>query len=159
MERKCKQLPRWLSSHIWQRDRGICVTCGIDTATLWQPSPRPGLIARRTQKLCFLDHIIPIAKGGAELDAKNIQTLCRSCHDAKSATESLERARERQKYDRERILAAIIPHAMTPLQIAEQTGITKSRVARVLCFMLQDGQVMQPKRGQYLASGQDNLLD
>ncbi|MGM7552595.1 HNH endonuclease [Myroides odoratimimus] len=31
------------------------------------------------------DHIIPINKGGAELDEANLQGLCARCHNAKSA--------------------------------------------------------------------------
>jgi 5-methylcytosine-specific restriction enzyme A len=34
------------------------------------------------------DHIIPINAGGAKLDDNNIQTLCESCHNRKSASES-----------------------------------------------------------------------
>lgn len=33
------------------------------------------------------DHIVPIARGGAELDEKNLQPLCKKCHDSKSARE------------------------------------------------------------------------
>jgi 5-methylcytosine-specific restriction protein A len=35
-----------------------------------------------------VDHIIPIANGGAELDLDNLQSLCRSHHEAKTRTET-----------------------------------------------------------------------
>lgn len=34
-----------------------------------------------------IDHIIPVRKGGAELDFRNLMTLCRSCHDMKTGLE------------------------------------------------------------------------
>jgi len=33
------------------------------------------------------DHIVPVAKGGAECDLDNLQGLCKSCHDRKTACE------------------------------------------------------------------------
>ena len=35
-----------------------------------------------------VDHITPIADGGAELDPGNCQALCRACHAAKTAREA-----------------------------------------------------------------------
>lgn len=35
-----------------------------------------------------VDHILPIANGGAELDQDNLQSLCRSHHDAKTRQEN-----------------------------------------------------------------------
>lgn len=33
----------------------------------------------------MVDHIVPINKGGASLDIKNLQSLCNACHARKSA--------------------------------------------------------------------------
>lgn len=33
------------------------------------------------------DHIIPVSMGGAELDPRNFQGLCHTCHNSKSARE------------------------------------------------------------------------
>ena len=41
----------------------------------------------------LVDHIVPIADGGAVLDEDNLQSLCRRCHDAKTA-EDLARRRQ-----------------------------------------------------------------
>lgn len=35
-----------------------------------------------------VDHIVPINAGGAKLDDSNLQSLCESCHNRKSAGES-----------------------------------------------------------------------
>ena len=34
------------------------------------------------------DHVVPVADGGAELDADNVQALCRACHASKTAAEA-----------------------------------------------------------------------
>ena len=34
-----------------------------------------------------VDHILPIKEGGPCLDIKNLQSLCKSCHDSKTARE------------------------------------------------------------------------
>ena len=36
----------------------------------------------------IVDHIVRIDAGGAAYDMDNMQTLCKSCHDVKSALES-----------------------------------------------------------------------
>ena len=35
----------------------------------------------------IVDHIIPIADGGAEMDVDNLQVLCAACHNRKHAGE------------------------------------------------------------------------
>lgn len=32
-----------------------------------------------------VDHVVPVARGGAELDASNLQSLCHPCHSRKTA--------------------------------------------------------------------------
>jgi 5-methylcytosine-specific restriction endonuclease McrA len=49
---------------IFERDGNQCVWCGA-TAELQ------------------LDHVIPICKGGSDLDVDNFQTLCRDCNALK----------------------------------------------------------------------------
>ena len=39
----------------------------------------------------LVDHILPIADGGAVLDEDNLQSLCRRCHDAKTAEDLAKR--------------------------------------------------------------------
>jgi 5-methylcytosine-specific restriction endonuclease McrA len=42
----------------------------------------------RTTEGKILDHIIPLAEGGAENDPQNWQTLCGECSEAKTREES-----------------------------------------------------------------------
>ena len=35
-----------------------------------------------------VDHILPVGQGGASLDDANLQSLCKSCHNAKTRTET-----------------------------------------------------------------------
>ena len=39
----------------------------------------------RTTLAVLVDHIVPIRDGGDALDDDNLQSLCRRCHDAKTA--------------------------------------------------------------------------
>lgn len=40
-----------------------------------------------------VDHVLPLKDGGERFDWINLQSLCVSCHNAKSATETARRAR------------------------------------------------------------------
>ena len=39
-------------------------------------------------KATVVDHVVPINRGGERLKEENFQSLCESCHNKKSATES-----------------------------------------------------------------------
>lgn len=41
----------------------------------------------RLRTAVLVDHITPIKKGGARLDVYNLQSLCQSCHNRKTAGE------------------------------------------------------------------------
>lgn len=45
------------------------------------------LIQDRVTLAAEIDHIRPLAQGGARLDPDNLQALCRSCHSLKTATD------------------------------------------------------------------------
>ena len=45
---------------------------------------RMGVIASATD----VDHIVPIADGGAPLDQANLQSLCHECHSRKTIAEN-----------------------------------------------------------------------
>lgn len=64
---------------ILRRDCGLCQEClrnGVVTSVGDKPYS------------AFCDHIVPKAEGGTDDDA-NLQTLCRSCHTAKTDREKL----------------------------------------------------------------------
>ena len=58
-----------LRLHVFRRDKYRCCICGA---------------AGRLEA----DHRVPLWRGGAALDPKNIQTLCRSCHRKKTGAEN-----------------------------------------------------------------------
>ena len=59
-------IPQEVKLLVWQRDRGRCVECGV-------------------QSELEFDHIIPLAMGGSNTD-RNLQLLCETCNRRKGAT-------------------------------------------------------------------------
>ena len=49
------------------------------------------LIQDRVTLAAEIDHVRPLADGGARLDPDNLQALCRSCHSLKTATDRANR--------------------------------------------------------------------
>lgn len=66
----------------WVRTRDAILT---RDGYLCQPCQRNGRPTPATQ----VDHIVPKAKGGTD-DPDNLEAICRSCHDAKTAQEAAE---------------------------------------------------------------------
>lgn len=91
-EWKLRTQPAYLREKVFERDRGICSHCCIDTIaaarklrfsrgaarssllTHW------GLRTRSRKSLWDADHIVPVIEGGGECDLSNIRTLCLRCH-------------------------------------------------------------------------------
>jgi 5-methylcytosine-specific restriction enzyme A len=55
-------------SYVMLRDRYVCQICRT----------------RRRARELDVDHIVEIARGGAALEYSNLQTVCRTCHRAKT---------------------------------------------------------------------------
>ncbi len=100
--------PGYLRDQVFERDRGICAQCGVDTVAEWKRLRR---LDRRRRRLALAawglrrmsrlslwdaDHIVPVVEGGGECDLSNIRTLCLKCHRAATA-ELRRRATERQE--------------------------------------------------------------
>jgi 5-methylcytosine-specific restriction endonuclease McrA len=82
----------YLRERVFERDKGACALCGVDTHAAHLDLKR----ARGTHKLKLLerwglrrlsrktlwdaDHIVPVAEGGGECDLDNLRTLCLICH-------------------------------------------------------------------------------
>ena len=64
-------IPPALRYKILKRDRFTCKSCG----------------ARAPDVELEVDHIIPVSKGGKELDEKNLETKCRDCNRGKGDKE------------------------------------------------------------------------
>jgi 5-methylcytosine-specific restriction endonuclease McrA len=84
--------PGYLREQVFQRDKGVCAACGVDTAMEWRTIRRArgerralmlsrwGLKRWSRRSLWDADHILPVAEGGGECDLSNIRTLCLNCH-------------------------------------------------------------------------------
>ena len=78
---------------VFARDGYRCVACG-----------------RAARLEC--DHVRPLNRGGARLDPRNLQSLCRTCHVAKTADEnSGTTPAQRAEQDKWRALLAAIAKA------------------------------------------------
>ena len=64
-------------STAWRKLRAI----KLDENPMCEECARSG----RLTPAQMVDHIVPINKGGAELDLDNLQSLCNACHARKSA--------------------------------------------------------------------------
>ena len=84
--------PGYLRDRVFERDKGICAVCGMDTVAEWRRIKRLaaarrvgvlrdlGLKTLRRSSLWDADHIAPVVEGGGECDLSNIRTLCLKCH-------------------------------------------------------------------------------
>lgn len=87
--------PGYVREKVFERDRGICVACGIDCEAAWRHLRRLRGAARLKAKrewgvgprksLWDADHIVPVVEGGGECDLGNLRTLCLKCHRAATA--------------------------------------------------------------------------
>lgn len=96
-EYKLRSDPHYLRAAVYQRDKGVCAKCGLDTAKLEQQlwalktseerdelRRRMGMPLHRTT-FWDADHIVPVSEGGGLCDLSNMATLCCPCHFAKKA--------------------------------------------------------------------------
>lgn len=99
--------PGYVREVVFLRDRGVCAVCRVDTVAVQRellalpPRPRRAAAARLGLPLDRLagelwdaDHVRPVAEGGGECGVEGYQTLCVACHRAKSAAQSVRRARD-----------------------------------------------------------------
>jgi 5-methylcytosine-specific restriction endonuclease McrA len=82
----------YLRERTFERDRGICGQCGVDTVSEWNHIRRQrgtgrtralakwGLRSITRKSLWDADHIVPVVEGGGGCDLSNIRTLCLICH-------------------------------------------------------------------------------
>ena len=96
-EWKLRTDPGYLREKVFDRDRGICAACGIDTIALRRDLRKLDYAARKKflktwglregsrKSLWDADHILPVAEGGGQCDLSNMRTLCLKCHAAVTA--------------------------------------------------------------------------
>jgi 5-methylcytosine-specific restriction endonuclease McrA len=93
-EWKLRTDPGYLREKVFERDRGVCAKCKLDTDALRKHFLKLDYKARYKfllewnlkdgfrRSLWDADHIIPVAEGGGECDLSNMRTLCLKCHRA-----------------------------------------------------------------------------
>lgn len=84
----------YLRECVFERDKGICALCGIDTHKQRRRVMRlpfatrmkelralidAGVIHRRRKSWWEADHILPVVEGG-DSNLENVRTLCIPCH-------------------------------------------------------------------------------
>jgi len=84
--------PGYLREKTFERDRGVCAVCGVDTVAAWIDVKKRrgaarvkllhhwGLKTLTRRSLWDADHIVPVIEGGGACDLSNIRTLCLRCH-------------------------------------------------------------------------------
>ncbi|HXR79140.1 MAG TPA: HNH endonuclease signature motif containing protein [Bryobacteraceae bacterium] len=89
--------PGYLREQVFQRDKGVCSLCRVDTYAAFielkrsRSRQRQKLLARwglkrmSRKSLWDADHIIPVVEGGGECDLANLRTLCLLCHRKQTA--------------------------------------------------------------------------
>jgi 5-methylcytosine-specific restriction enzyme A len=101
---------------VFQRDKGICSKCGIDTIWLYQEMLKIkylrkhigdvfdykhfGCWVTHNHQLWEADHIIPVVEGGGCCGLEGYQTLCLKCHKLDTA-ELAKRLANKKKIDKE----------------------------------------------------------
>ena len=96
---KLRTDPAYLREKVFERDKGVCAQCGVDTEAMRRDKRKLDYRARRQfekdwgdrRHLWDADHIVPVVEGGGECDLANMRTLCLKCH--KLATAELRRRR------------------------------------------------------------------
>ena len=91
-----------MADKVFERDRGVCALCGVDTMDLRRRKRKLGYAERlaferqwgKRKTLWDADHVLPVAEGGGECDLDNMRTLCLLCH-RKVTAELRDRLRRR----------------------------------------------------------------
>jgi len=93
--------------HVYKRDRGVCVSCGLDCSKLSGRLQRMPYQCRRIYNallglkgwrstLWEVDHTIPVIEGGGSCGLENLRSLCWKCHRKETAKLAARRARRRR---------------------------------------------------------------
>ncbi|MCA1612054.1 MAG: HNH endonuclease [Thermoanaerobaculia bacterium] len=118
--------PSAARERVFERDRGVCARCGLDTedlkgrlAAMRRRNPVPDALeeARRLSSgferavllrarrpwiairraLWEADHVVPVVEGGGGCGLDNLRTLCIPCHHAETRGLARRRAAARQE--------------------------------------------------------------
>jgi 5-methylcytosine-specific restriction endonuclease McrA len=96
-EWKLRTDPGYLREKVFERDKGVCAECGVDTTGIRRDVRKLDYAARRRffrewglregsrKSLWDADHIVPVVEGGGQCDLTNMRTLCLRCHRTATA--------------------------------------------------------------------------
>lgn len=115
--------PTIMRQRVFQRDKGICALCGVDTEVLgkvlaaeWNRIKMAETAPERQERQTFrrrfrwyfnrtsywdADHIKPVSEGGGECALDNMRTLCVPCHHLVTR-ELAKRTASHRRQERER---------------------------------------------------------
>ena len=99
---KIRNDPGTVRRLVFERDKGVCAACGIDTENERRKTlvrlRETGRIVEASWMNTFwhADHIVPVVRGGGQCGLDNYRTLCVPCHKAETARLARERAEERR---------------------------------------------------------------
>jgi 5-methylcytosine-specific restriction protein A len=127
-EWRTKTSPSYMRFRLFERDKGICSLCGLDTVALYEeyrklPHSQGWDELQTDERRTFLrvhgipsgrtttdwwdaDHIVPVIEGGGECGLANFRTLCIPCHQ--KVTRELH-SREKARRKEEKIQAVALP--------------------------------------------------
>lgn len=113
---KLRTQPDYLRAKVFERDRGVCALCKLDTEAAideaikacgyrhrwyWRQSgviqhlrDRGVVVHDHRLTIWDADHIVPVSEGGGECDLENLRTLCLMCHGAVTRMLAKERAKK-----------------------------------------------------------------
>lgn len=81
-EHRIRTDPGYVRLKVFERDRGVCASCGVDTMA---EIPERHRKSRGSGHLWQADHIVPVVEGGGECGLEYYRTLCTACHKAETA--------------------------------------------------------------------------
>lgn len=90
-EYKIRSHSGYARHEVYERDKGVCVLCGLNCSKLKGKLRRMPYQCRRTylallgftrwpMSLWQADHIVPVVEGGGSCGLENLRTLCWRCH-------------------------------------------------------------------------------
>ncbi len=78
-EWRAKTSPTIMRHRVFERDKGVCALCGVDTFEAWKEKHK----LKNTYRAAGdwqADHIVPVVEGGGECGVEGYRTLCIPCH-------------------------------------------------------------------------------
>ena len=97
---------KWTCRHCGRRDKKLTPkVVRTDVDYIWEGKP----VYKTIGLPWVVDHIVPIALGGAEFDLTNLQLLCPDCNAEKTAQDHVEIAARRQEVKAQLALRGVVP--------------------------------------------------